>query len=637
MERNIPKNGLVNLVLLLAAAVGAYLVARAGNSPAGQAGASLLGVGVLVAAVSWFQSRLEERERLEKLEFDELRRSATGSALFTASESEILPAQRSREQFERIFVPVFTGLLVVLQLLAAVYFWRDMTGRLQMPPVDLQFGMAFFSAVALILFLVGRFSAVIARLQRLPLLQPSATYLLLGAFVCAFIAAGQMGVWMGYREADLYLGKAFCLVLGLVATETLLNLILEFYRPRVKGKVERPVYDSRLVGLLGQPEALVTTAAQTLDYQFGFKVSDTWFYRFFESALGWLLLIQLALVIGSSCFVVVNPGEQALLERFGRPVAGRTPLGPGPHFKFPWPIDQAYRYPTDRIQSFIIGSEPDPKQAGNKLVLWASPHLDEQNFLVANRDLDAIDATNGLGGVTAPAAGGGATNRPPPGSLLSTSIPVHYQITNLVAWAYNNEDPSQLLKYLANREVIRYLVGVDLNDVMSTRRWEAATTLRDRIQRAADEHHMGAQIVFVGVQDIHPPTKVAPDYEKGVGATITRQTQILDAQSHAHWTNVMAQAHASNIVSVAQTDRLRRTVNQIAQEAVFTNQIPAFEASPSVFIQRAYLATVSRAMANSRSYLLLGTNSQEVMILNLEDKLRKDMFDSISVPTPKSK
>ena len=39
-----------------------------------------LAFGVLVAAVSWFQMRLEERERLEKLEFDELSKSASSSA-----------------------------------------------------------------------------------------------------------------------------------------------------------------------------------------------------------------------------------------------------------------------------------------------------------------------------------------------------------------------------------------------------------------------------------------------------------------------------------------------------------------------------------------------------------------------------
>ena len=138
--------------------------------------------------------------------------------------------------------------------------------------------------------------------------------------------------------------------------------MLEIYRPRVKGKVERPLYESRLVGLLGQPEGLITTAAQALDYQFGFKVSETWFYRFFEKALGWLMLLQLAALLLSTCVVFIEAGEQGLLERFGKPVVGRTLLGPGAHLKWPWPIDHVYRFRTEQIQSFNVGSTPDPKR-----------------------------------------------------------------------------------------------------------------------------------------------------------------------------------------------------------------------------------------------------------------------------------
>src|SRR6202162_1206257 len=118
------------------------------------------------------------------------------------------------------------------------------------------------------------------------------------------------------------------------------------YRPRVKGKIERPLYESRLVGLLGQPEGLITTAAQALDYQFGFKVSETWFYRFFRRALGVLVLLQLGALLLSTCVVFIEAGEQGLLERFGRPVTDRTLLEPGAHLKCPWPIDKVYRFRT---------------------------------------------------------------------------------------------------------------------------------------------------------------------------------------------------------------------------------------------------------------------------------------------------
>src|SRR5947207_6832224 len=115
MERNTQKNGLINLLILLTTAVAAFAVARYSNSLAGQVAVIFLGLGTLVAAVSWFQMRLEESEHLEKLELEELSRSHGDSALFEGKDSETFPAQRSREQFERFFVPIFTVVLCLVQ------------------------------------------------------------------------------------------------------------------------------------------------------------------------------------------------------------------------------------------------------------------------------------------------------------------------------------------------------------------------------------------------------------------------------------------------------------------------------------------------------------------------------------------
>src|SRR5262245_30801161 len=100
MERNTQSNGLLNLFALLAAALGTFAVARYAGSQSGQVAAGFLGLGLLIAAVSWFQMRLGERERLEKLEYDEVTRGSGGSsALFQSQESEAFPIRRSREQF----------------------------------------------------------------------------------------------------------------------------------------------------------------------------------------------------------------------------------------------------------------------------------------------------------------------------------------------------------------------------------------------------------------------------------------------------------------------------------------------------------------------------------------------------------
>ncbi len=95
-----------------------------------------------------------------------------------------------------------------------------------------------------------------ARLENHRLLRPGANFILLGAYICFFTALGIAGIKAEFPRADFYVAKGLAVLLGLMAAEILIALLLEIYRPRVKGKISRPIYDSRLAGLLGQPESL---------------------------------------------------------------------------------------------------------------------------------------------------------------------------------------------------------------------------------------------------------------------------------------------------------------------------------------------------------------------------------------------
>lgn len=621
MERNIQRNGVVNLLALLGVGVAAYAIARQAGSLAGQVAAVFLGLGFLVAFVTWFQTRLEEREALEKLEFDELARSKGSASLFEGKEAESFPAQRSRLQFEKYVIPAFTVLLLALQGKCAFFCWRWLSALPAVPALKQEFvALPLFGLFFLVLFLLGRFSATIARLEKQRLVRPVASYLLLGAYLCLACAAGIALVKAEFPKADFYVARGLVVLLWLAAAETLAALIFEIYRPRVKGKVERPLYDSRLVGVLAQPEGLVATAAQTLDYQFGFKVSETWFYVMFKQAVKWLFLLQFALLLLSTCVVFIDPGEQALLERFGKPAAGRAVLDPGAHLKLPWPIDKVYRFRTDQIQTLNVGATPDEDEHEERVVLWTASHTDkEENFLVANRAEDATEAT---------AAGG---RRTPPVSLLTVSVPVQFQIRDLVEWAYTHENSSNLLQQIATREVVRFLVSADFNDILSRGRLESALTLRDRIQAGADALKLGAKVLFVGLQDLHPPVKVAPEYEKVVAAVHQKEAARLAAEANAIRTNAIATAAAFTLTNGAEAARLGLEITALARAAAFTNQLPAYRAAPSFYLERAELQAFAKAISPATKYVLLSTNiSKEMIQWNLERRIDDTYFQEIS-------
>lgn len=627
MERNVQKNGIINLVILLAVAIAALIVARYGNSLAGQMAAGFLGLGVLVTAVTCFQMRLHERERLEKLEFDEMTKSSSGTRLFQGEGAETFAARRSREQFERFFIPALAILLFLAEGIGAWMLWSWL-GKYKsaLVPERALITMALLALFALVLFIFGIYSSSIARLEKQRLLRPSATYILLGAYLLAGSVVGIICFEGGFPAVDYYLAKAFAILLGLLALENALTLILEIYRPRVKGQAGLLLYESRLVGVLSRPEGLFTTAAHAIDYQFGFKVSDTGFYQFLRQYLLVLVLAQILILVASTSFVFIGAGEQALLEHFGRPSKNGELLEPGFHLKWPWPIDRAYRYRTQEIQSFYVGFLHDEKDEDEKTVLWTVAHYKEEfNLLVASHDVAPTNAVVGQSG-----------RKIPPVNLLSVGIPVQYQINDLRAWAYNHQDAGALLEKIGTREVVRYLVSIDLLELMSSGRFQAGEELRRRIQAQADELKLGAKILFVGLQDVHPPVRIAPAYESVASASHRKKAAILKAESEAFQTNTAAKTSAFTKLREAEAAAARISTAAAAYSSTFTNQMLAFQASPNVYPRRAYLDTLTRAGSRSRKIVLATTNKQDVLMLNLEDKFRPDILDTPLIE-PKAK
>ncbi len=558
MEQSIKKIGLINwLIVLFAATIGLLLVTRFASTAAGAMGTVLTGFGLLVALVSYFHIGLLEREQFEKMEMEELSKSRGSESLFATAGADTFPAKRSREQFERFFSPVFTALLFLLQAAAAYWPWERLA---LIPPIigdRATLAMALLGLMGLILFPAGQILE-----QDWPgskgknCCAPARLTCLLSAYACFAVTATVAAVLGGFGKTYLIVGRALCVICGLAAVETLLGLILEVYRVRLRGRETRLLYESRLVGLLGQPEAIITTAAHALDYQFGFKVSETWFYRFLEKALGWMLLAQFVALVVSSCFVIINPGDEALIERFGRPLGNNGVIGPGLHLMLPWPIDQTKLYHTERIQTFIVGAEPE----AGATIAWAVIHGKEENFLVPSRELKAEALSNQT-----------SEGKSPPVNLLSVSIPVQYQITNLTVWAYTNSDPESLLKGIAERSVAHYLASADLDSLMAQGRAAAAVALSSNIQAQADALELGARILFVGLEDIHPPTKVAKKFSrKLLERRRHAKSKILQAQAYGVSTNAWANGESFKRLKAADADEHSAVTNSAARALLFT-------------------------------------------------------------------
>lgn len=573
--------------------------------------AALLTLGGAAAYVSllvYMRLRLARRAAEEERAAAAAARARESAPLFEPGEAiETLPIAQTRRQFETYLLPALS--MVLAGGLAGCVMW--LVRQLALPPAVPQrelLALATLAGQAFALFLFSRYLLGLANEPAGRLLRGPGVALGVGCWATLLGIGAVLAVHLGLAAADTWAAWVVTAWLGLSALEIVAQFIAELYRPRRRGELGTRAYESRLGGLLTEPGRWARNLAGALDYQFGFQVSQTWLYRFLATALGPLLLFQLLVLYLLSCVVFLGPDEQGLRERLGRPIAQ---WDSGMHLKWPWPIETVRRLPAKRVLRVRIGQSGAASEPS--VIQWHVPHAaTEDQFLVA-----------------APHAGAGAV----PVNLVAFNVPVEYQITNLYAFAYHHADADRLVALLAYRSLTQEAATRDLFELLSAARNQVAAALHARLQAEADRHRLGIRILFVGLQGVHPPTPVAAAFQAVVGALEEREAAILTARGAATRTVTLAAADSVKTQAEAAGYRHQRMEISAAEADRFRSQWLAAEQSPRVFRSDRYLQTLATALADTRKVIVPAGLEREVLQLNLEEKLRPELFDLGPRPT----
>ena len=541
-----------------------------------------------------FSRRTEEDKRDAALAATE---RVSGSIFDEQTGDEPFSIAQTRQQFERFVVPAIAPLLAIG---LTAWVW-SLYRQLQQPvaaPEQRLLAAAFLAGQAFTTFLFSRY------LLGIKMRGPG---IALGVMCIAALLAGAatLAGEMGYPPADRFAALTLVTFTGILAIENFINFLAELYRPRRRGGEFCQSYESRLGGLLTEPGAWARNIAGALDYQFGFKVSDTWLFHFLETALLPLVIFQLVVLYLLSCLVFLAPDEAGILEHFGKPVAQLTS---GAHLKLPWPFETVRRFPVNRVLSFRIG-QGQAGQVEPSVIVWSIPHVQgEEQFLVA-------------------APRSGTDTNTVPVNLVAFNIPVEYQITNIFSFAYNHADAARLVEQIAYRSLTQEAAARDLFDLMGDGQTRIANSLRQRIQTETDHRQLGVEIKFVGLQGVHPPTQVAEAFESVIGALEQKEANILAAHAAAGRTVTLAAANSTKATLDATGYRAQRTEISTAEAQRFLILAQTASKSPRVFRTNLYLGVLADALADTRKYIVPASAANEVIQINFEEKLRPELFD----------
>ncbi len=370
----------------------------------------------LLCFIQLHQQRLLEEERLEVADLERQRKEKLGGAQTIFEEDDLdqmetLAMGRRLRSVQRWLIPAVALLIAAFHLWAgqSIFDWTyqfppisraiELSERISFDDLNQAPVVLFFTgAFAFVTFMLSRFALGMSQERRWSALKAGGNYQFGSSVVCLGISIVLLCEISGLAKgAEIMFGKAIGILLIVLSWETVANYVLDKYRPRVEGAIHRPFYDSRILGIFSEPVGILRSLANAIDYQFGFKVSETWFYKLLGRSVPLLLLVQLAVLFALSCIVVVPPGHQAVITHFGRPAPATAK--PGIHLTWCWPIDKATIIPVERIQRMVLGHEAELEGLADDHgdimekrppILWTrAHHAKEYKLLIADRRVSA--------------------------------------------------------------------------------------------------------------------------------------------------------------------------------------------------------------------------------------------------------
>src|SRR5438094_8580778 len=289
--------------------------------------------------------------------------------------------------------------------------------------------------------------------------------------------------------------------------------------------------------------------------------------------LGGLLALAVAGYLLAGVFTVAAD-EQAVIRRFGR-VAAR--LGPGIHYRLPWPVDRVDVIKTTAVMKTGVGFE-----------------LPEGEARVAGVEILTGDT-----------------------NIVSVAMTLQYVIGNPAAFLFDIETPPAVVSLVAESVLTETVLGMPVDEVLTTGRLAIQEQVKTRTQAILDRYDSGIQLTSVSMMGVTFDASVAQAFQDVASAGADRENKINQGRSYANDLLPKARGEARSIVLAAQSEKDQHIAEATGNTTRFLELMTEFNKAPDVTRTRLYLEAMEKILPKLRKYVIDSEHGQKPINLRL--------------------
>jgi membrane protease subunit HflK len=281
-------------------------------------------------------------------------------------------------------------------------------------------------------------------------------------------------------------------------------------------------------------------------------------------ARSWLAIAVLVLLGAyfASGFYVVGPDQRAVVRSFG---AIAEQVGPGMHYRVPWPVDRVDIVKTTSVMKIGVG------------------------FVLSPGDGEIPPGPELLTGET---------------NIVNVNLILQYVIRDPAEYLFQIKDAAAFVEAAAEAALTETVAGMSVDEVLTRGRVAVQERVKAQTQEVLDRRRSGVSIVSASIMAITLDRSVAQAFQDVANAMSDREKMINEARAYQNNLIPKARGDARTLLSEAEAYKQQRIAEAVGGASRFLSLQKEYEKGRDITRTRLYLEAVEKILPRVRLYVV---------------------------------
>ncbi|MFK4763698.1 FtsH protease activity modulator HflK [Desulfobaculum sp. SPO524] len=279
----------------------------------------------------------------------------------------------------------------------------------------------------------------------------------------------------------------------------------------------------------------------------------------------WRIVLLIALVLWlASGIYIVGPDEVGVVQRFG---AFERQSEPGPHYRWPFPIESVQTPKVTQIRRVEVGL----RTVGRRTQISSGQFQDvPQESLMLTGDENIVDV----------------------------QFIVQYLIRDAKNYLFNVQNQHETVKSVAEAGMREVIGRNKIDTVLTTDKLAIQNETRELMQEMLDRYEAGIRVVAVQLQNVHPPKEVIDAFKDVASAREDKSRFINEADAYRNDLIPKARGQAAVLLNKAEAFKETQVRKAKGDAARFLAVLEEYNKAKDVTRKRLYLETMEHILSN---------------------------------------